>query len=279
MNNEKSSEQIKNHELKKKELILKIQKEIKQLEFNLKHSKLSNLKINLLRTWKIYLLTLQAIAPYVLAATITFGAFSSFVSIPFYRENKKKKLQMKEVIDSFGNIRYEQQYEKFSNASGTISYVDKWEKRDDGLYTRKVSEYSFGKIEESIVRKIVSDGDFTTLDDIFGFPINLRTEIRNNLTEEEIRTQPYLEAVIYSRDDNDFIIVKESVDSNMGLTAIWIFAACLAEIVIINFRSWLSTFNFKDSLDRIKEEYPLIDTDELIKKLEIKQSNYNRLTR
>ena len=124
--------------LEKKKMLLQMEKEIQQLEFDIHHSKTANLKVHALRGLKISLRAGQLIAPYVLTAAITFGGFAALGGMPFIKDDLKKKLEMKKELDSFGNIRYEQQYDSFDSSKGTISYVGKWNKQNDGFYSREI---------------------------------------------------------------------------------------------------------------------------------------------
>ena len=265
--------------LEKKKMLLQMEKEIQQLEFDIHHSKTANLKVHALRGLKISLRAGQLIAPYVLTAAITFGGFAALGGMPFIKDDQKKKLEMKKELDSFGNIRYEQQYDSFDSSKGTISYVGKWNKQDDGFYSREIKTYATENIEEDIITKIVNDVDITSLEDVFGAPVSSKLQTQNNLTDEEIQTQPYLEAVMYSKFDDDFIIVKESTSDNIGESILWFVLTLLAELIPLFIRLEVSSFDFEYWVDRIKEKHPLVDTKELTKKLEIKMNNYNRLTR
>ena len=75
---------------KKRKMLLEIEKEIGQLEFNINHPKIANLKINTLRKLKTLLCTGQLIAPYILTAGITFGGFSYNGATPFIIDDQKK---------------------------------------------------------------------------------------------------------------------------------------------------------------------------------------------
>ena len=264
---------------KKKKMILEIKKEIQKLEYDIKHAKISNLKINMLRGLKISLRVGQLISPYIVSASITWGVFSALGTTPFITDEYKKSLERKEEINSFGNIKYEEQYDGFESAKGTITYVGMWNKQDDGFYSREIKTYSTENVEKDIIEKIINDIDINSLEDIFGNNVSYKKQIQNNLTDEEIQTQPYLEAIIYSTLDDDFIVVKEELVKNSFYTLLWIFVTILAEIATLFVRKEISSFDFKNCVKKIKEKHPLIDEEELVKKLEIKRDNYNMLMR
>ena len=57
-----------------------------------------------------------------------------------------------------------------------------------------------------------------SLQDILGDPISKKTELKNNLTEEEINAGSFLQYVVYSKDKHNYISVQESVEDNVGWT-------------------------------------------------------------
>lgn len=264
--------------LEKEKMLHEMRKEISKLENEIKYSKLENAKIYALRGLKIALKTGQLIAPYVLTAGITIGGFAALGGTPFYRDKHKQKLEMIKEIDSLGNIRIEQQYDEYENSKSIISYYSKWSYVEDNLYSRDIETYELGNISEEKILKLLND-DIQSLSEILDEPISKKKETKNNLSDEELYNDSFLQAMIYSKIDDDFIIVKESLVENIGLTLLWIFATVIAEIFPHMWREEISDFNYKYCIMKIKENHSLIDVEELTKKLEIKRSNYDRLMR
>lgn len=264
--------------LEKKKMLLEMRKEISKLENEIKHSKIGNTKVYALRGLKIVLRTGQLIAPFVVTAGITIGGFAALDGTPFYRDKHKQKLEMMKELDSLGNIRYEQQYEEYANSSSVISYYSKWNFVEDNLYSRDLETYALGDITEEQILKLIND-DVQSLREILGEPISKKKETKNNISEEELQSDPFLQAMIYSKFDDDFIMVKESLSDNIGITLLWILVTALAELIPLWWRTDGSDFDYSYCIRQIKEKHPTIDVEELAKKLEIKRSNYDRLTR
>lgn len=265
--------------LKNKNMLLQMKKEINELEEQIKYSKINNPKNYMLRGLKIMLRTGQLIAPFVVTAGMIIGVFSVFGLTPFYRDDKKQKLQMMKEFDSLGNIRYEQQYEEYENSKNVISHYSKWNFVEDNLYSRDIEIYSMNDISEEQILKLINENNICSLQEVLGEPISKKTETKNNLSEEELQDGPFLQAMIYSKIADDFIIVKESLGDNIRLTFLWILATLTAEIILLLWRTDVSHFNYGYCIEEIKEKHPIIDVNFLTKKLEIKRSNYDRLTR
>lgn len=262
----------------KKKMLLEMKKEINKLENEIKYRKLTNIEIYALRSMKIMLRTGQLIAPFAVTAGITFGAFSAYGGIPFYRDSSKHELEMMKEIDSLGNVRYEQQYEEYENSNNVITYYSKWSFADNNFYSRDIETYAIGDITEETMLKLINE-DVKSLREVLGEPILKQKETRNNLLEEELQYNAFLQARIYSKFKENFIIIKETSDDNIKETLLWVLATIFAEIIPFSYRTLISKFKYKQCIKKIKEKYPTVDVEELTKKLEIKRSNYNRLTR
>lgn len=266
--------------LEKKKMLLQMKKELETLENELKYSKLVNLKISTVKNLKISLRFMQRIAPYVLTAGIMAGGCKLIGGgIPFYSGDtfKINSNTMKE-FDSLGNIRYEQQYDDYENSSNILYYYSQWQQGNDGFYSRNVETYKLDELTEEEILKLFAKEDLN-LSDVFGEPTSKKRETKNNVTEEELQQKDYLQAIIYNEDENDYIIHKETMGENIAVTVIYLLLTALAELIPLFIRSEISSFDFDDCVREIKRKHPSVGTEELAKKLEIKRSNYDRLTR
>lgn len=267
--------------LEKEKMLLEMQKEISELENDIKNFKAYNSKSYMLRGLKIALKTGKFIAPFALTAGITFGAYAAVGATPFYRDEHKQKLEMMKELDSLGNVRYEQQYEKYANACSSIAYYSKWNFAENNLYSRDIETYETGNITEETIIKLIN-GDIKSLREILGEPISKKTETKNNLSEEELQSDSFMQATIYSKFDNDFIIVKETSIDNMILTLAWFLTTLGVEAFPAIYRirhNFDYSNSYSNSIKKIKREHPILDIKELTKKLEIKKSNYNKLAK
>lgn len=273
------NDNLKVQNAKMKRMLLELEREIKKIEFDIKHSKISNFKIKTLRKLKISLYAVRVISPYLITGGIVFGSFAAFGQTPFIKDNVKKELEIKKELDSFGNIRYEEQYDEFLNDESTISYVSRWYAQNDGFYFREIKTYSTNGVGENIVNKIVNDLEINSLEDLFGPPIFEKIEKQNNLSKDEIKKEAYLESITYSKKKDNFIVAKESLKNNILATVLWFLITLFVEIFTYAIRNNNSNVDFEEFVKKVKEEYPLINITELSKNLEIKKHNYERLTR
>lgn len=263
----------------RKKLLKNLKKEIKKLEYQVKHNKLVNINITLKRILRISFELSKAAFPYVLTATVVAGIFKIVgFGFPYYSEDKVKKYShiMKDM-DSLGNVRIEQQYDKFEETDELLYYYTKWVKEDNNFYSRNVEVYKLKDITEEDIIKLFEDDNFK-LSDIFGEPITNKKETSNNIKINEEENKDYLQAIIYTKDKNDYIIKKESVDNNLSASLIYSLITLILGLII-----WLkmsdSNYDLSGRLYAVEENYPFIDKDEIIKKLELKKNNYERLTR
>jgi hypothetical protein len=276
---EKNHHLTEKQEVARKEFMKQLEDEIDQLEFDIDHINLYNRKIRLLRGLKTSLRLGQMLAPYVLATGITLGAFAHFDKTPFVINDCKRELQIRKEIDSLGNIRCEEQYDRFNDTTEYFTYYGKWKQNEDGFYSREVRDYNVHNITEESVMEIIDNMDTISLDDLFGGPSTIRIEKKNFISKEEKDSDAYFQTVVFSRDENDYIIAKEKVEDNIAYTVAFLFC---------NLGSWKITdlickhffpFDFGESVRNIRNKYPTVYKEELQSKLKIKKRNYERLTR
>ena len=266
-------------EARKKKLLLELKKEVEDLERQIKYEKLVNLKNVLIRETLINGRRLQWIAPFILTAGIMTGCFKLFgAGFPFYRDDVKAYLHTMKEFDNAGNVRYEEQYGEFNSLTHQINHYTKWEDAGNGFYTRRVESYKLSDITDENVLSLF-EKDNLTIEDIFGNKVSSVKETKNNLTEEELMQGEYLEATIYNKDENDYIMVKEEIDDNVGFSVLFVLFTILAELGPAYYRYEKSSFDYDEVVYDIREKYKKVDIEKVKKLLEIKKENYNRLVK
>ena len=265
--------------LKREKFLLTMKQEINELECNIKEVKSKNIKIKRIRNLKIMLKTMQRIAPYSISFVLVVGGLSFLGYTPFVLDEHKENLKMMETFDSNGNVSYEQQFEKYQDSQSTISYFENWKYEEGDLYSRKIQIYRIDDIDKETIMKLMNEYDINSLEEIFGDPISQKTEAKNHLTKEELEANSYLQVVMYSELEDQYIMVKESIVQEVDFVLIDLFTIMVLWVLIASWREVKKT-DFSKCIEKIKNEYQmLLDEEMLIKKLEIKKNNYNRLTR
>lgn len=279
MNERNQKRQAEKKRLEQKKLLIQMKQEIESLEFEIKHSSLVNAKIGAIRNLKISARALQLAAPYVLTAGIIAGGFTLLGDIPFYGGDEWKVYSNVMIeFDDAGNIRFEQQYDSFENSDNILYYYSKWQQGNDGFYSRTVQTYSIKKKTYEDIIELFGQENLN-LGDVLGEPSSNIKETRNNLTDEELQEESFVKAVIYNKDENDYIMHKETVGENILLSVLYVLITGLCELAPLYWRSEHSDFDFADCVEEIKMKHQSLDIDTLTKKLELKKDNYNRLMR
>ena len=263
---------------KKNNLIYDMRNEIDVLQNNHDHSVLVNSKIALLRTFKIFLYLLKRFYPYLVTASVSFMIMKSLNKAPFINDDIKRNLEIKKQFDSMGNVRYETQYQPY-DSDNIIKVYSKWTRDEDGFYTREIKSYYTNRLTIKRIEEIVDDNKIT-VDMILGEPYVVQTEKKNNITSEELNNEMYVEAVIYSIDEDKYIIVKEKGLEDARAIMLWIFINVFIDIFIkelVNKKRKLETLD--ELIYKLKIKYPYVNHDELEKIIEIKKDNYKRLVR
>lgn len=262
---------------RKKETYLALEREIKKLEFKIKYSKLENIKISSLKSLLTTLRIIQLLFPYLLTAGITYGVFALLVDVPFVRTMEERYLYTHEERDSLGNIKIEEQYESFDSSNNLRQY-SKWTKKDD-MFLRTINTFDINKVSIDTINMII-DKDFnvSSIEELFGKPINTKIEKVNKLTEEELLKPSFIEASIYDVDKNTYQTFLQDSSTNLELGFIWLIITLFLELAPAYYRE-VSSFNLYQCISDINEKYTKEDIDELKQKLKIKMDNINRLKR
>ncbi len=264
---------------KQQKFLEQMERDIKKMEFELKHQNIVNAKRKTIRNLKISVRALQLVAPYVLIAGVTFGGFAQLNITPFYNGDEwEVPAQIMTEFDTLGNERYEKKYSSFGK-SNTLYYYTKWKQNSDGTYSRMIETYPIKeKTYEEMVELLQQEN--VNLEEILGEseeePIE---EIKKTLTEEELQEEAFIKAVVYSEDEDDYIICREDISLNIAETILYVVITAIGEYIAIKTRKKFSSFNFSECVDHIREQNPLTDNESVAKKLELKRENYNRMIR
>lgn len=266
---------------KKKEnkLFLQLKKEVNDLEKQIKYSKLNNFKLSLIKNLKISLKIVQLITPYIVTSGIIAGGLKlAGGGMPYYLDNIKVYSHTMSELDNEGNLRTEQKYDSFDNEQNILSYCSKWEHNEDGTFSRKKENYNLSKFSLENINEIF-EKDCTELEEIFGPPKTSVIETSNNIDIKELNKSGYIQVIIYDEDKDNFIIAKESTPSNIAISILHLFLTIIAGCCVGGIRKKISKFDFLECISKLKEKYKSPDLDEIVKKLEIKTDNLNRLMR
>lgn len=275
-NNSKKNAYEEKKRLEQKKFMLQLEKEITKLERKIRYSRLKNLKIGTIKNLKISARVLQWLAPYALTASIVANGCKLLTGgLPFYRDDTHQYLHIMKEFDNLGNIKTEQQYDEFSNNTNILNYYSRWMKNEDGTYTRNIQTYRLENITEEDITKLFNNE--IAISDILEEPLSDVMETKNSLSEEEIKEKDFLQAIIYDINKEEYIVVKESIGANVFISILYIIVVCVCGGILSRLK--IPHFDLGICVKEIKEKHPSIDTKELAKKLEIKKSNYNRLTR
>ncbi len=225
--------------------------------------KSKNKRLKAVKNLKISLRVAQLVAPYIISLGLPIGIFKlSGKGIPFNLESIEHNPVIMKEFDTLGNEKIEKQYDSFNISTNLIRHYTELEKDDTGVYTREIETY---KLNEENLDKIeqIMKTDYDELNEILGEPMVV-SEIKNNPTNEELKTKDYLQAVVYSKDYDDVLVEKETKNEDLGLTIIEGVAFLISSICIIVFRHGIG-YSFKKQIANIKEKYKPIDEESLEK--------------
>lgn len=284
MNEKNKKRQNEKKRIEQKQMLLKMKKEIETMENEINDYKFEYIKKSTIKNLKITARAFQLVAPYILTAGIVAEIFNISGNKPFSSNNERVYLNTMTEFYSMGNINIKKQYGDFKdsienildNRDIVLYFYSKWEKDSNNSYYRIIEIYSIKNKTYEDVKKILSQDDLEKyLDDSNYY----ETEIKNDLNIQELNSKNFIKAIVYDKDKNDYIEYKKNIFKNISCSIIYIFFASFCEFIPFYLRSNYSKFDFMKSVNKINEKYKTKDINVLIKKLEIKKNNYDRMMR
>lgn len=258
----------------RKRLLISLEKDLKKFEYKLNHKTLEKIKSKINKHIKISICKGRIIAPFAIALGITLGGSMIIGHTPFYIDKEKNNLKIMEEISSTGNIRYEEQYEPFENTDNTITFYDYWHESDNHMFSRNIKIYNIGSIDKEKIEKILKNKN-EDLESLFGSPVINKTEIKDYISFTE--NFQYLEAKIYSEENNKTLYINQQISTNIIETVLWLLITFILEVLVLSFRD-VFPINYKEIKEKI-EKNDINYLNNLEKKFEIRKSNYERLTK
>lgn len=284
MNEKNKKRQNEKKRIEQKQMLLKMKKEIETMENEINDYKFEYIKKSTIKNLKITARAFQLVAPYILTAGIVAEIFNISGNKPFSSNNERVYLNTMTEFYSMGNINIKKQYGDFKDSMGNILdnrdsvlyFYSKWEKDSNNSYYRIIEIYSIKNKTYEEVKKILSQDDLEKYLDGSNY---YEIEIKNDLNIQELNSKNFIKAIVYDKDKNDYIEYKKNIFKNISCSIIYIFFASFCEFIPFYLRSNYSKFDFMKSVNKINEKYKTKDIDVLIKKLEIKKNNYDRMMR
>lgn len=262
---------------KKEKMLLQLKKELAYLEFLANHYQLVKLQNKMVQKIRIVFKGLEYIVPYFLIVTILTGTFKLVTSsFPFYLDNTKKYLKTIKEFNSTGFIKIERTYEEKDINSNILVYTTPWMKEGNDSFVQETRTYNLNILSEENIQTLLENPDIN-FEDILGEPTNVSKEYSSFLDEEAINFKPSLKAYLYQEDSNDYIVVKEEENYNILITILYCIMALGANLA--TYFSLLSKADYHFILD-VKEiiKNNNLTQKDLVRILEIKKKNYDRLT-
>lgn len=259
----------------------KLKEEIEKLEEELNNIKKENIKRNIVKNLKISKTFLRGVAPYALTTCIIAGTLKlTGVGFPFYTDTVKRTADIKNEFDANGSLikseklygNYEEEYE---NRINRLLLYSNWTKNKDNKYERTIKSYKLKKKDLTYITHL-DDVESFNITDILGKPYMEQIETREYLPEEEQNTKPYIEIIIYNKDKNDYIMIKEEISENIGKTALFVALTSVSYLLILLYRDNLSNFNYNEEIKKIKFLNSKEDTKEIKEELKKKKKELRK---
>lgn len=223
--------------------ILKSKKEIKK-EYKIakkeyKKEKRKNLKLNSVKNITFIGKNVLLILPFVLSCGITLGAMDLMSIRPYIPDSYNKYSYTVYEVDNFGKDNVYTTYDK-NLVDDKIIIKDPWYTNEKN-YERKVTVCPLSRNYESEDLKNMVNLDYDYLKENFYFDStgSWHTERKSKLSEEEIANidKPYVNVVIETKNKDDFVKMKRSVEHTVGFSVIHVLINIAIDLVGYYFMS------------------------------------------
>lgn len=261
---------------KKKQLLASIKSDIKKLDTYINTCENDGFKKKSIVKTKVFFIKLRAISPYIGVLACS-SCFSFFIldDVPFFINDIKRREHIKIESDSYGNLSFEQQYNKFPNEQNVVSSYSSWVKEDDGMYKRDIVVYYSDKFTLEELERIVMNSDVSNLN-----VINTIVERKNNISSQELSMDPYYKYTFYELSD-DYYVVPETQSHNNYFTFIWFLITTASFLGVSYYRENISDFSYYNSVQEVYRRFlPNGDDINIMKKiLDNKIGNYKLMVK
>ncbi len=188
----------KNEILDELDKVIKENKETKDLEKYVEAREVLKKKVKLKKGISNIIESVTPLSHIFVAATFAF-------LYPYKRDEdfyKREYLKMKTVIDNTGVIEVENQFDEFNQNDNILYYYGKWEKSDDGKFTRAIKVYNLKSTKYGLNN--ILNGKVENLDEVFGNPISNKIQQKSTISMAELEKEPYLKAILYNESTKEY---------------------------------------------------------------------------
>lgn len=265
--------------VKKDDLLVdKLEKDISKLEDNLKNIKFYNFKTINKRNFKIAGSIANFLIPVYIATAISISGIKILGGgLPFYTDSINIDTNVKKYMDSNGTYTISTSLEEFDDEN-YLKVSEGWHKNKEGLFEKSEKTYHFTDVDEDLLKQIVS-GKKDNYETKF-VDVDKKIEVKRKLPADAKLSddKAFIEACIYSVDEDNPIIQDESFWRNFWFTVLDIVAAAGLGTIGCCIRK----YKIKEKIRAIKANNKTIDDEEadlINDKIKIKKKNLEMLTK
>lgn len=261
--------------LKKEKLLLQLKKELVHLEFLTNHYRLVQIQKKVIKNFKIIGKSLEYFIPYFLVIAILTGACKMATSsFPIYLDDTKKFSKTIKEFDFQGLSKITTTYEETNINSNILVYTTSWQKENNS-FTRETRIYNLNILTEENIISLLKN-PYMNFEDLLGKPLKVTKDYALTLDNKSLNEKPNLKAYLYQEDLNDYIVLKEDENYNLLISIVYIIITLGVTSATYFLLSAKPEYNIVSDIQKIRQENSL-NKDDLIKILELKKKNYERL--
>ena len=262
-----------NEKEEEKKLLIKLKKELDYLsDYN--NFKKINKKIKIKRLITKILSLIKYNLPYEISFILLFIVFTLLNNNSFFNNKIKKEAYTKKTIDNNKKITYMKEYKEI--VFNKLVYYSKWYINKENEYERDIITYALYNMNEDEIINIINNYDNINIDRIL-YRLDEKKEIKKTINKED--NNEIVIATLYFPLENDYIIIKDNCNNKIDSKLLFVTYFIIISLLIYLSNEYNHKINLKEILRRIDDRYSDLTIEEYKEILDIKESNYRRLTR
>lgn len=257
----------------KEELLIKLKKELDYLTKKDSLNKINN-SIKIKRLITKILSIIKYNLPYEISFILLFIVFTLLNNNNFSNNKIKKEAYTKKTIDNNNKITYKKEYEE--KVFNKLVYYSKWYINKENEYERDIITYALYNMDEDEIINIINNYDNINIDRIL-YRLDSKKEIKKTINKED--NNEIVIATLYIPIENNYIIIKDNCNNKIDSKLLFVTYFIIISLLIYLSNEYNNKINLKEILRRINDRYSDITIEEYKEIIDIKKSNYKKLTR
>ena len=251
---------------------------IKDINKDIKKVDRKNRRMACIKNIRIFGTFIRFFFPFVIAIGMAFGLHNWVTKdVPFYPQRVFKFAHHNESIDKTGIVSDDVIYSSDqSNKGNSAQIITKWEQKPDGKWYRVIKTYNSSENYSLEQLLEFAKNENLNVEGIFGKVDDIKFEVKDNLSQEEIEQKDYFRIIYRHNNEEDVMLLPQDFWPNVGYSLLFLIWLAVFGFGALAWRAEGSKYDPDDSWKLFEEKYKNIDISEIKKLFEEKKIKFER---